>query len=63
MSEHLKARIKAQGKKKILSLDGGGIRGMMTIEVLAEIENVLRRELKKGQEFRLAQFLDRKSVV
>lgn len=58
MSEHLKARIKAQGKKKILSLDGGGIRGMMTIEVLAEIENVLRRELKKGQEFRLAQFFD-----
>ncbi len=58
MSEQLKARIKAQGKKMILSLDGGGIRGMMTIEVLAEIENVLRRELKKGQEFRLAQFFD-----
>lgn len=58
MSEQLKARIKAQGKKKILTLDGGGIRGMMTIEVLAEIENVLRRELKRGQEFRLAQFFD-----
>lgn len=58
MSETLKTRITAKGKKKILALDGGGIRGMMTIEVLAEIEDLLRRELKKGPEFRLAQFFD-----
>lgn len=41
MSEHLKTRIMAKGPKKILALDGGGIRGMMTIEVLEEIENQL----------------------
>lgn len=58
MSEHLIPRITAKGKKKILALDGGGIRGMITIEVLAEIENQLRQQLKKGAEFRLAHFFD-----
>ncbi|MEE9392755.1 MAG: patatin-like phospholipase family protein [Planctomycetota bacterium] len=32
------------GKKKLLALDGGGIRGAMTIEVLAGIETMIRRE-------------------
>lgn len=58
MNEQLKARITANGQKKILALDGGGIRGMMTIEVLAEIENLLRQQLHKGPEFRLAHFFD-----
>ena len=51
-------RIQVPRPKKILALDGGGIRGMMTIEVLAEIENQLRHQLKKGAEFRLAHFFD-----
>lgn len=54
----LAARIQSPGPKKILALDGGGIRGMMTIEVLAEIENRLRQELKQGAGFRLAHFFD-----
>jgi patatin-like phospholipase/acyl hydrolase len=54
----LAERIQAQGPKKILALDGGGIRGMMTIEVLAEIENLLRKRLGKGATFRLAHFFD-----
>jgi uncharacterized protein len=58
MNEQLTTRITAKGPKKILALDGGGIRGMMTIEVLAEVENQLRQQLKKGPEFRLAQFFD-----
>ncbi len=58
MGEHLNARITAKGPKKILALDGGGIRGMMTIEVLAEIENLLRKNLNKGDGFRLAHFFD-----
>jgi len=58
MSQHLNARITAKGPKKILALDGGGIRGMMTVEVLAEIENQLRQQLKKGAEFRLSHFFD-----
>lgn len=47
--EALKQRIKAPGPKKILTLDGGGIRGMMTIEVLAGIEEILRRKLKNDR--------------
>jgi len=31
-------RIRATGPKKILALDGGGIRGTMTVEVLARTE-------------------------
>jgi patatin-like phospholipase/acyl hydrolase len=58
MSQHLNARITAKKPKKILALDGGGIRGMMTVEVLAEIENQLRQQLKKGTEFRLSHFFD-----
>ena len=42
MNEQLIARIQSPGSKKILALDGGGIRRMITVEVLAEIENLLR---------------------
>jgi uncharacterized protein len=41
----LEERIKSGGPKKILALDGGGIRGMMTVEVLAGIEKILRDSL------------------
>src|SRR5512143_1323285 len=51
-------RIKAPGPKKILALDGGGIRGMITVEVLAQIENLLRRKLKQGPQFVLADYFD-----
>jgi hypothetical protein len=33
--------------RKLLALDGGGIRGMITIEILAGIEDLLRRECRK----------------
>lgn len=36
-------RLDADGPKKILALDGGGIRGALTIEILASIEAMLRR--------------------
>lgn len=51
-------RIKAPGPKKLLALDGGGIRGMMTVEVLAEIESLLRKKLKRGTDFVLADYFD-----
>lgn len=37
------------GQKKILSLDGGGIRGILTIEILAKIESDLRKKLNNEQ--------------
>lgn len=36
-------RYSAERPRKILALDGGGIRGILTLEILAEIEAVLRR--------------------
>jgi len=42
-------RCKAPGKKKLLALDGGGIRGALTIEVLAGIESMLRTEYKNDR--------------
>ena len=46
------------GPKKLLALDGGGIRGMITIEVLAKIESLLRSELGRGKDFRLCGYFD-----
>jgi patatin-like phospholipase/acyl hydrolase len=40
----LRARIAADGPKKILSCDGGGILGLMSVEILAQIERGLREE-------------------
>jgi patatin-like phospholipase/acyl hydrolase len=44
------------GPRKLLALDGGGIRGLITVEVLAEIEAQLRRD--RGDDFRLADEFD-----
>lgn len=41
---------------RLLALDGGGVRGMITIEVLAEIERVLQARLGRGDDFVLANY-------
>ena len=41
--------------KRILSIDGGGIRGMITLEVLAELEKQLQTRLGRGEDFVLAE--------
>ena len=51
-------KIKSNGPKKILALDGGGIRGILTVEVLAKIENMLRQKLTRGNDFVLADYFD-----
>jgi uncharacterized protein len=58
MSNPLVTRIQSRGPKKILALDGGGIRGMITVEVLAEIESLLRQKLGRGDDFVLADYFD-----
>jgi patatin-like phospholipase/acyl hydrolase len=45
-------------QKKLLALDGGGIRGVVTLEVLARIESVLREKLGRGDDFVLADYFD-----
>ena len=49
MQEKLRERISAPGPKKILACDGGGILGLMSVEILAEIERGLRRETGNDQ--------------
>ena len=46
------------GPRKLLALDGGGIRGVMTLEVLAEIERKLQEKLGRGDDFLLADYFD-----
>lgn len=46
-----------KGPRKLLALDGGGIRGLITIEVLAKIESVLREQSGK-RDLLLADYFD-----
>ena len=43
---------------KLLALDGGGIRGMISLEVLAEIESTLRSSLGTDEKFVLSDYFD-----
>ena len=49
---------KKTGPYKLLALDGGGIRGMITLEVLAKIEATLRFALGRDESFVLADYFD-----
>jgi hypothetical protein len=54
---NLIARIEREGTKKLLAIDGGGIRGVLALEVLQKIEDLLKA--KSGRtEFRLADYFD-----
>jgi hypothetical protein len=46
------------GPRKLLAMDGGGIRGVMTLEVLAKIESELQGKLGRGDDFVLADYFD-----
>jgi hypothetical protein len=46
----------ADEPRKLLALDGGGIRGLITIEVLAEIERHLQKQLGRDDSFVLADY-------
>jgi predicted acylesterase/phospholipase RssA len=49
---------KEDQKHKILALDGGGIRGILSLEVLARMEEVLAEATGGGPNFRLCHFFD-----
>ena len=55
---HLASRYREPRARKLLALDGGGIRGILTLEILLEIESQLRLELGKGPDFRLCDYFD-----
>ena len=51
-------KISQTGPKRLLALDGGGIRGLISVEVLAAIESMLQRRLCRGDDFVLADYFD-----
>ncbi len=46
------------GPKRILSLDGGGLRGIVTLGYLQRVENLLRERHDGDEQFRLAHYFD-----
>lgn len=58
INQNVVNRIQSSGPKKILTCDGGGILGLMSVEILAKIEYQLRVALGKGPNFVLADYFD-----
>ena len=54
----LQQRYETNQPRKILSLDGGGIRGIFTLEILLEMENQLRKKHGDNPNFTLSDFFD-----
>ena len=55
LDEHLRN----DGKpKRILALDGGGLRGILTIGILQKIEDILRERHGNSTDFRLCHYFD-----
>ncbi|MBE7174284.1 MAG: patatin-like phospholipase family protein [Williamsia sp.] len=54
----LEERYTTRRSRKILALDGGGIRGVITLQFLAELETKLKEKLGRGDDFRLSDFYD-----
>jgi len=51
-------RLAPDGAKRLLAFDGGGIRGLISLEVAARLESVLREKLDAGPDFVLADYFD-----
>lgn len=51
-------RYRSPRPRRLLALDGGGIRGVLTLAILAEIESQLAKTSGAGPSFRLCQFFD-----
>jgi hypothetical protein len=56
---HLEKRYGGERRpRKLLALDGGGIRGILTLQVLIRMEDLLREQSGQGENFRLCNFFD-----
>jgi len=53
----LNARLTRNGPRKLLAIDGGRIRGVLSLKNRAEIEQLLIKESKRA-DYRLADYLD-----
>ncbi len=57
MPASLEEHLFAPGPKRVLSLDGGGVRGIVSIAFLGEIEKVLKERFGRA-DFRLCDYFD-----
>jgi predicted acylesterase/phospholipase RssA len=57
-NDSLKRHLSDPGPKRILALDGGGVRGILTVGILSRIEDVLAKQTKRGDDFRLCDYFD-----
>ncbi len=46
------------GPKRILSLDGGGLRGILSLAMLLKVESILRQRHGNNNQFRLCHYFD-----
>jgi patatin-like phospholipase/acyl hydrolase len=53
-----KDKLDKNGPRKLLALEGGGIRGIITIEVLSRIETLLEQALGRDDTFVLSEYFD-----
>jgi uncharacterized protein len=51
-------KLERKGPRKLLALDGGGIHGLISLEILSRIEELLRAELGRDDRFVLADYFD-----
>jgi uncharacterized protein len=56
--ERLAQKYREPRPRKLLALDGGGIRGVLTLEVLAALEEKLKEATKGGNDFCLGNYFD-----
>ncbi|HET6980296.1 MAG TPA: patatin-like phospholipase family protein [Pyrinomonadaceae bacterium] len=55
---HLENRYNTQRPRKLLTLDGGGIRGVLSLQVLIKMEEMLAEKSGQGENFRLCNYFD-----
>lgn len=60
VSEELERHLIGPGPKRILSLDGGGVRGLLTLGLLEKVEAILAERVPQAQRgrFRLCDYFD-----
>ena len=58
MAPTLEEHLFAPGVKRVLALDGGGVKGIVSIAFLEKMETLLRERSGRGNDFRLCDYFD-----